>query len=1147
MTAAPSESALRIVSLDLRQFAGVTPESAFSLTELAPGINLIFGPNGCGKSTTARALQALLWPKSSLEYRDISAVVQRGSSEWRLSFRGRELQCFVKGEAVPPPAWSPPETRRRYHWSLQNLLRDQDEDLARQIAREMAGGIDFQKLAADLNWQKKPSAPAKLHQNYLAAERKLRETRERQQGLLQEAGQLSSLTREMQSQAESAARIPVLEMVKEFQEKSRSLEELRTQLAAFPPGMENLHGDDAANLERLQQEEAGLNAGLLELQAQREALGSGEKDWALFGSRDFAESRRELENTLDALRELQHELNDAEKTLSELEAKEQSLRTGIGIHRQAALNLGEGFDFPELRAWIQLVFRQLECQERKQLLTEALQTAESAGPPLDLDTLREARLNLESWLKNQQPPARLPQLPLLLSQLILAGLLIYLVATRGMPWPWLLLACPVPLVHVYLKRQMKDRFAAELQARHPDTVPQPTAWETAAVRENLKALDQAIRDQHAFDLLESDRRRLQEVEKNLGATKADINRHQQSLQAAGLELNPDPLWLAHFLGSVQTWRELRTGLAAAEARKAQLEARGESLQEGLSRQLQTWGQTTQGLSLFTAANCLGERMERELERRQKSEQLTLSLGHRQQQLQTCRQAIRSICDRVGLSEPDAETLRQRSERRGDWADTLRTSETLQARLSELRILLGEHLPLTEQPPESVDQEKLQAEAARQRELSLRDQISKLEQRIDDQRRGRNLHEAEEALSECREALQAERHQHLETRMGMEILSWLQEQCRSRDRSRVLEEANRNLVRFSRSTLQLHLSTDEGEGEFTASRPGRSALPLTRLSAGERSQVLMAVRLAFLKLNESAPLPLLVDEALGTTDDARGEQIIRSLIEVSRQGRQIFYFTAQQDEVDKWRQILGEEQEPAQIIDLAALRRGSASALPPQRIPKPAAPADYRRQPGESLGDWAARLEIPAWEPPQPVEQLPLWLLIHEQPALLQLLYEQGIRTAGQWLIYEQSGALSGRIRPERRLTLTRQIRALQALRRAWQIGRPPRLPASVLVESGIVSERFTADLVQLLERVEGDAARLIKALDDKAVSGFLQKKTRELESWLREAEYFADRSPLSADEIKAGVMAEFADENAEDLPWATLHQLIFPEPHTSEP
>ena len=51
---------LILTKLSIRRMAGVHAE--FALEELSPGVNVIHGPNGVGKSRTALALNAVLWP-----------------------------------------------------------------------------------------------------------------------------------------------------------------------------------------------------------------------------------------------------------------------------------------------------------------------------------------------------------------------------------------------------------------------------------------------------------------------------------------------------------------------------------------------------------------------------------------------------------------------------------------------------------------------------------------------------------------------------------------------------------------------------------------------------------------------------------------------------------------------------------------------------------------------------------------------------------------------------------------------------------------------------------------------------------------------------------------------------------------------------
>jgi uncharacterized protein YhaN len=73
-----------------------------------------------------------------------------------------------------------------------------------------------------------------------------------------------------------------------------------------------------------------------------------------------------------------------------------------------------------------------------------------------------------------------------------------------------------------------------------------------------------------------------------------------------------------------------------------------------------------------------------------------------------------------------------------------------------------------------------------------------------------------------------------------------------------------------------------------------------LSTGTKIQLMMAVRLAFIEESEQGVmLPILADELLANSDDERSAAMIGALCEISRAGRQVFYFTAQEDEVQRW--------------------------------------------------------------------------------------------------------------------------------------------------------------------------------------------------------------------------------------------------------
>jgi len=88
------------------------------------------------------------------------------------------------------------------------------------------------------------------------------------------------------------------------------------------------------------------------------------------------------------------------------------------------------------------------------------------------------------------------------------------------------------------------------------------------------------------------------------------------------------------------------------------------------------------------------------------------------------------------------------------------------------------------------------------------------------------------------------------------------------------------------------------------------MSLDRLSAGTRVQLLLSVRLAFIEQQEQGyRLPIILDETLANSDDEKAEQIMHAVLEICRNDRQVFYCTAQMDELDKWKQTIDSDDEP----------------------------------------------------------------------------------------------------------------------------------------------------------------------------------------------------------------------------------------------
>ena len=151
---------------------------------------------------------------------------------------------------------------------------------------------------------------------------------------------------------------------------------------------------------------------------------------------------------------------------------------------------------------------------------------------------------------------------------------------------------------------------------------------------------------------------------------------------------------------------------------------------------------------------------------------------------------------------------------------------------------------------------------------------------------------------------------LSSATGALIINQLKKETRNHNQPPIFKRANEVLNKITNGRYELLLPGESEENDFraydTVLRLGQN---LSELSTGTRVQLLLSVRLAYVETEESSiKLPLLADELLANSDDERAKAIIESLLEISGEGRQVFYFTAQVDEVSKWMVYLHEQKD-----------------------------------------------------------------------------------------------------------------------------------------------------------------------------------------------------------------------------------------------
>jgi DNA repair exonuclease SbcCD ATPase subunit len=1092
--------------LELRRIAGVTPRTAFTLQDLPAGLVLIHGPNGCGKSTTASAIQSLLWPRPDTSgYLDLGATVQQDGETWDLEARGKKTAALKGADPVPHPAWAAPELRGRYHWSLLTLLEGQDGDLAAALAAEMAGGIDFQELSSRLGWSKEPSAPQKLSKDLLEAEKHLSAMRKEQEALRRESSELDSLREQCARAAMTTRRLPGISHALELQQKQTEVEELQRQLKRLPEGAERFQAGDARRAEALHEKLRTSREELRTLSLRREEQQSTTPLPGCDASvEDLNRLRRSLDMFQNEWRDLIRERQRSSEQAAAAHTRETRLRERLGITDPEAITLSQT-DLPDLRSWAETMFAVYETEAAETAAREALMIDPSDDLP-DAEELTEFLSALRKARAMSTRTYLLDQVPFLTALALLTAVILLL---RDAQNPnWLPALIPASLIMLFVWRPLRMR----LLLNHCRSLRPAVLQDAEVTPDTLLSLTRQAEQLHG----ESQRRaEWQELCDRKAELAQQLSSLEQILRETGLTPTPDREWIRAVLEDLQAWREAADEQAAAEAVLEEQEKGLDRRLESLRTVAQEAGRSlTEDDPLMDAAE-LRERVEQKLGQLQALETLALQENDLNLRIRDAEQDAAELAQRLGLTTADPDEVIRLQKLHAEWETLFRRSEVLTARVSELRNQLSDSDPeLLELDEPSLRILKTESEAASETERDLRDRISRLQQRIDSAGSSRSLHDALEAVADHKQELEAERERQAAVLAGRAILDWLRESCRTEQQPEILREANRLLAKFTKGSLQLTLDLQEGGQTFRAARPGDEPRSLEDLSTGERTQVLMAARLAFLSRQERAPMPLLIDEALGTSDDDRATAIMQTLLDVVKDGRQVFYFTAQSDEVAKWQQVLDQQDAvPYTRIDLQALRAGT----PPTPIQLPAElnrpPQEVKRRDGETDAAWAERLGVPAWTGHDPVEDLPLFLLLSGEEEVLTHCLQFGLTTWGPLQQLIRAGAAGELVSGDLAEKLEARTAALDALAAAWRIGRPPNVdPASVL-ESGIVTDAFADEVLRVLKECDYDAARFLKALETKAVQRWRQDNTEQLRALFYEQGTLTDDAPLDGEHL----------------------------------
>ena len=1139
-----SSNSVRFKRIHVEKALGIERGSGFAVDGLSPGINIIHGPNGCGKSTMCHVAHELLWP-GRLNRPTIGGEIVDGSDEWEVGIEAGFVEARRNGSVDAAPDFGPKESRKRYHLHLSDLIIDDNADFARKIADAVRGGYDLDAAAKAIGARDTVGRPNNDLEALRKAIARLDTVGSEQQAVEKQARRIDELEAKLDEARRAQEEYELLSTVRAYRDQFEECEELKRRLDAFPPIMARLRGDEEEVLKDLAAKDEQLRARRQEAE-QRIREAEEQRHTANLPDDGVAqETIVRLEALKSDLQAAEQEVARQNQRTTEAKARTDDAVRVLGSHlTEAQLEALETIEQPDLTRFAEQVDslrgrEQALAAERERLTKEP----EPDAPQRSRDEIRNGMRLLSDWLAIQdETPASGQTMRLAASiALIVLGVFTLIVGPVWLGVVLLLVAVLVgwDLQATRRERDMRKQRQADAERAFPAHLQAPAAWSRADVRATLEALSVQLAAQELAD----ERSRLLEAlardEQRLQADKAALTHEREAIrQRIGIEMDVDDAWLRLVVQRICDWQSAAGELAGRSAALESERYARESLRSNLAGTLATFGYQ----SVETAAEAEGfiNNLKRrndahaEAKRTIRNEQSTIR-GHVEPELEATSTTRQALFERLQLSPHEQHRITEALERRKEYDDCkqthTQTDGALQSRLVEVRdraLAFGASADeLLELSQYEIDARIETADETRNLRDSLSDELGGIRQSIAAAKAGHSLTDALKAYDEALEKLSETREDNSRGIVGHALAEWVRETSVDASRPRVFHRANELFVSFTSGDLHLQLDDHATPPAFVARTASGHVRALDELSDGERIQLMTAVRLAFLEQDERRPLPLFIDEVLGTSDDDRSRVMIDATIEIARTGRQVFYFTAQLDEVGKWQARLAEADVENQVIDLAEVRRGFAGratplVLTPVERPRPEEPN------GMTYVEYGEVLGVPGIDPLiDTVDTLHLWHVL-EDADLLHRLLSENFDTWGRlrnYLDYGGSALLNDT--PGTADRVHAAARVVAAACEGFRIGRGRPVNREVLLESNAVTDSFIDRVAALCTQVDGDAQAILDALERGAVARFRTASIDDLRAYFQEHGYLPDREPLTPDDLRIRVLAAAtADLNA---------------------
>jgi hypothetical protein len=1154
----------------------------FELGELGPGLNIIVGPNGIGKSQLCMAVRALLWRERGLSGGlSARAIFLHEGETWTVQRDGSRHVWQRDGVEVMAPNLPGERLEGCFFLGLRDLLDDSDRagrDLAGEIRRQMAGGFDLEAVHRSLGEAVPVRSGRRENKDLASSDSEIRRAKKSQADIARREADLGSLELRARTAEQAAKRIPRLETALDLHRLRMDASHCRDELATLPAALANLDGREAARLDRLDEElrlrRAEREAAEAALAESREALratrlGEVVEAAALATWRERSEKLAELERALEIAQSLR-------KTQFEAVAQRRQwlgaeMLSDPDVLPDDVLSVGDDASlFEFLRESQQAAVQSEAIRQRLSLLAAREFSAEDARR---LELLNRSISQLREWLRVPDPertsvPANFrPSRGAFLGigiPLVVAGLLGIVVGSNslasGLGSGAIGLGVGLVIASFFQRRRIGVGDSAELRAiaekRFPEAIESPRDWSIEAVDARLHELeDEAARlggnEKRARDRL-VERGQLEENLNGLERRGAERARRRAALSASlGLEsLRPD----VELVDLAQGLIALRESVAAARAAESTANELGQSrneLLESLTDSLEALGEAAPSDAASSRASV------HSLEERDRTLRSAIVDGQREakncdrlfreiERLETSRNEIfkaaglvyagstgsTNSTDNISHADEAPDVARRELARilgelpRYAELETKRRDLASRLERASAELELAGESALIEVSADQLAEQCLELEQAKAGRDELMAQITNVRRDVMEARNGHTIEEAIARRNRVLDSLRDRRDQALTARAGQFLIEEVRREHETNQMPRVLERARNRFGLFTHHRYELRVSPDDGGSFVAIDTDSGLGLRPEQLSDGTRAQLILAARLAFAEeAEQGADLPIFLDEAMDHSDPGRFHAIACSLARmVMNDERQIFYLSNDPTDVERFRIAFDEVGcQQFETFDLGLIRGHVARVDGPGQLS--VLPLATIPSPGElEAPAYGAKIGVAPLDLQADPRSHHLYYVLNQDLLVLHELLVARIETIGQWSNLHLSGSdfakdiITGSAAGAQ---LTCRIALLEAFSFAWREGRGRPVGRAEIEESQAVSEKYLEALIEIAAECGGDASQILAVLHgrkDSRLRGYRVKSTEDLERFFQEAGYVDEKPVLSKQEIVERVL-----------------------------